>query len=312
MPSMRYVLAFGISFLLTLLLTRLIERLAPRWHLVDRPDERKTHGDMRPIGGAALFLGTLLGALAFLELSRETLSLLLGGLLALTVGLIDDLYGLSPKLKLLGQLASALVPVLLGGIVISSVSVADLELVLGIGAVPFTLFWIVGAINAFNLLDGLDGLAAGGAFIISLFVLLFAQQAGNTQALVLTAAFLGSAFGFLRYNFHPARVFLGDGGSHFLGFMLSILAIEALQSDLGRLENVPLLVPLLLLGLPIADTAWAILRRVRARRPIFQADSAHIHHRLLERGLGYRPTVLILYGIFMGLGLLAWLMNNFL
>jgi len=306
---MRYALALGVSFLLTLLLTRLIERLAPHWHLVDIPDERKTHGEVRPIGGGAIFLGTILSALPVLAISQETLSLLLGGFLALTVGLIDDLRGLSPKLKLIGQLASALVPVLLGGIVISSVNVGGLELVLGIGAVPFTLFWIVGAINALNLIDGLDGLATGGASIIALFVLLFAVQAGNTPVMLLASAILGGTLGFLRYNFHPARVFLGDGGSHFLGYMLSILTLGALQSDLGRLENVPILVPLLLLGLPIADTAWAILRRLKARRSIFQADLAHIHHRLLKCGLGYRRTVLILYAIFIGLGLLAWLMK---
>ncbi len=312
MPSMRYALAFGISLLLTLLLTRFIERLAPRWHLVDIPDERKAHAKVRPIGGIALFFGVLLGALPVLELSREALSLLLGGLMALAVGLMDDLRGLSPKLKLTGQLLAALVPVLMGDIVISSVRLGALELALGPFAVPLTLFWIVGAINAFNLIDGLDGLAAGGAAIIALFVLLLAQQAGNMQALLLTAAFLGSALGFLRYNFHPARVFLGDSGSHFLGYMLSILALEALQSDLGQLKNAQILVPLLLLGLPIADTAWAILRRVKEHRPIFQADRAHIHHKLLERGLGYRRTVLILYAIFIGLGLLVWLLKNFL
>lgn len=310
MHLMRYVLVFAISTVATLLLTRLSEPLAPRLHLVDAPDERKTHGSMQPVGGATAFLGTFVGTLPFLGLSREMMSVLLGSLLALIVGLIDDLRGLSPKLKLLGQLTSALVPVLLGGIVISSLNVAGFELILGVGAVPFTLFWIAGAINAFNLIDGLDGLAAGGAFIISLFVLLFATQFENAQVMLLASALLGGTLGFLRYNFHPARVFLGDSGSHFLGFMLSILAVEALQRDFGRVENLPLLVPLLLLGLPIADTAWAIVRRLRAKRPIFQADRAHFHHKLLELGLGYRRTVLILYGIFIGLGLLAWLLKR--
>lgn len=292
------ILALGISLLATLFLTRIAMALALRFHLTDIADERKVHGEEKPIGGIAIFLGVILGVAPFLEISWATLSLLLGSLVIITVGLIDDLRSLSPKIKLLGQFIMASVPIFLGDIKIASLDLAGLRFELGFWAIPITLFWIVGVTNAFNLIDGLDGLAAGGSAIVSLFTIFLAWKAGNPEALLLALALLGASLGFLRYNFHPAQVFLGDSGSYFLGFLLAILTVESLQSDFGTIYNLPMLVPLLVLSLPLADTLWSIIRRAIAGKNIFAADRGHIHHWLLKLGWEYRRTVLILYGVF--------------
>jgi len=302
------ILALGISFLATLFLTRIAIALAPRFHLMDIADERKVHSEEKPIGGIAIFLGVTLGLIPFLELSWATLSLLLGSLVIIIVGLIDDLRSLSPKIKLLGQFLMASIPIFLGGVKIASLDLMGFRFELGLWAIPLTLSWIVGVTNALNLIDGLDGLAAGGSVIVSLFTIFLAWKSGNPQAILLALALLGASLGFLRYNFHPAQVFLGDSGSYFLGFLLAILTVESLQSDFGTVYHLPILVPLFVLGLPIVDTLWAIIRRTAAGKNIFAADRGHIHHRLLERGWGYRKTVWFLYAIFVASGLLGLLL----
>jgi UDP-GlcNAc:undecaprenyl-phosphate GlcNAc-1-phosphate transferase len=294
-------LVFGIFFVITLFLARIAEILAPLLGLTDRVDhqnQRKIHSHPRPIGGAAFFPGFI--AILFFLPSREIISLVVGGVLVGVMGLIDDIRGLNPKLKLLLQAIAALGPIT-GGIVISSLDVFNLEL--GIFGIPFTLLWIVGVTNAFNLIDGLDGLASGGAAIASLFVIFLALNNGVGEVVLLSAALLGASLGFLRYNFHPARLFLGDSGSYFLGFLLSALVVIA---DEGNLSFSAVLI----LGLPIADTLWAIIRRLASGQSILVADRGHIHHRLLKLGWGYKKTVLFLYGIFIILGALGLVISQ--
>lgn len=302
---MKCLLVLGISALTTLLLTRLIEAFAPRLHLTDSSGERKIHQGERPVGGAAIFFGVMLATAPLLPISKGRLGLLLGGLVVVTIGLIDDIHGLSPKLKLIGQAIAASIPIFFGSITISSISLVSFDLRLGLWGPLITMLWIVGVTNALNLIDGLDGLAAGGTAIVALFTTFFAWRAENSEVIWLSLALLGTSLSFLRYNFYPARVFMGDGGSYFLGFLLSILTVEAMQGDFGIVRDLPFFVPITLLGLPIADTLWAIMRRAMARRSILAADRGHIHHRLLERGWGYRRTVGALYGVFAIMGLLG-------
>ncbi len=289
------VRGFFIGLISSLICTALSRYIAPRWGLLDFPDDtHKAHGRAVAIGGWAIALAAsivfaLLGVI-------EIWKLAVGSFVALGVGLLDDRFGLSPKAKLLGQVICAAIAAAVAGWTIQSVTLFGIEIALGWLAIPFTLFWIVGAINAFNLLDGLDGLATGAAAIIFGAAALLAHQSGNSAVLVLSVGFVGLLLGFLFFNWAPAKVFLGDGGTHFVGYWLATLSIQATQTDLSAPHDAPILVSIVLLGVPIADTAWAIVRRVRQRRSIFQADRGHLHHRLLALGLSERAAVLILYG----------------
>lgn len=303
---MPYLLSLLIGGVSALLLGKLCELLAPRLGLVDRAggQARKIHEGARAIGGLALFGSFLTGAGPFLAWSKGAVSLALGSAAVLALGLIDDRWGLGAKTRLLGQVLAALIPVTWGGLAVRSIALGGWSLELGNWGIPLTAFWLVTVTNAINLLDGLDGLAAGCAGIISAVLALFAWQAANPTALLLALALLGSTLGFLRYNFYPARLFLGNEGAYSLGFLLGILALEPFQPEFGPISGLPLLAPVLLLGLPLADTAFAIVRRLRARRSIFAPDRGHIHHRLLARW-GYKSALWISYGISLALGLLA-------
>lgn len=292
------VRAFLIAFGSSVVLTYLSQRLAPLLGLLDFPDDtHKQHGRTVAIGGWAIALAVL--PIFPLMNTAELWKLAAGSFVALVTGLLDDRFGLSPKAKLFGQLLCALVTVLIAGWTIQSVNLVGIELALSWLAIPFTLFWIVGAINAFNLIDGLDGLAAGSAAIIFGATAWIAAQSGNGVAMVLSVGFVGVLLGFLPFNWAPAKVFLGDGGTHFVGYWLAVLSIQATQSTLNSAPtDVPLIVSVLLLGVPIADTAWAIMRRLARKQSIFQADRGHLHHRILALGLSERTTVVILYGIF--------------
>lgn len=301
-----------ISAIVTYLLAWGMLRWAPQLGLVDWPSERKPHAKETPIGGLALILGSLAGFLPLaVPLSLELLGWLLGALGVALLGLIDDRRELSASSKLVGQSLAALLPLLLGGFTMPSVCLFGIEIDLGLLAIPFAFIWLLGITNAFNLMDGLDGLAMGATIILTATSALLSSQTGNGKALALSLALLGGAIVFLRFNVYPARLFLGDGGSYFLGFTLAILIVSALQTEWGPSERVPLLVPVVLLGYPLADTLWAIIRRLRAGRPIFKADREHLHHQLLRRNWGYRRTVWLLYALFTVLaasGLLAYIL----
>jgi UDP-GlcNAc:undecaprenyl-phosphate GlcNAc-1-phosphate transferase len=302
---MHYLLSILIAGSASSLLAWLSVEIAPRLGLLDRADRRKLHRGARSIGGLALFCGFLIGAAPFLAWSRATSGMIVGSAAIAGLGLIDDLRGLGPKTKLLAQSLAALLPMLWGGIWIGSIGLGGLELELGGWGILLTLFWLVGITNAINLLDGLDGLAAGCTAIASAFIALIAGGSANPTTLVLALALLGATLGFLRYNFYPARLFLGNEGSYSIGFILGILALEPFQPEFGHILRAPILVSILLLGLPIADTLWAIIRRARAGRSILAPDRGHIHHRLLERW-GYPKALGILYGISLVLGLVAF------
>ena len=304
-------MALVVSGLIAIYLTRASIGLSSTIGLVDIPDARKRHNGHVAIAGWALVVASSVAVFLVINFSREWAGLWLGSLIAVGTGLLDDGRGLRPKLKALGQLLAALMAVLLSPWSIESLRFFGIEISLGWFTIPFTIFWIIGAINALNLIDGLDGLASGATAIISGVCALMAWQSGNLPVMALALAICGATFGFLVYNFCPAKVFMGDTGSHFLGYWLAILTIQATQSSLGSPTHVPILIPALLLGLPIADTTWAILRRLRARQSVTAADRGHIHHRLLARGWGCAKTVLSLYALVGLLCLIALILFRF-
>ncbi len=308
---MQLLLAPVLAFLLTYLLTPLMRRLALKVGALDYPGGRKIHGQAMPLlGGVAVYASFWLTAallLYYLPGGEMWRGLFFGSTLILLLGLYDDLRGLSYKAKFAGQFVAALV-LLAYNIRIEFITLPFREMVfLGVLVVPLTLLWVVGITNAVNLADGVDGLATGISAIAALVIC--ALTFGDFPRIGLLAlAFAGAALGFLPHNFAPARIFLGDSGSLFLGFTLAAFSIMTVTK---QATFTTLIVPILVLGLPICDTCYAMWRRLRARRPIFQADNGHIHHHLLGLGLGPRRTAIFLYGSSAYFGLAAIAFERF-
>jgi len=302
-----YIVAFTIALAVAYFATPQVKNLAIKIGALDAPDDRKVH--TRPIprmGGLAIYAAFILAVLASMHISREVLGLLVGGTVILIVGIIDDLKPLPAKVKLLGQIVAASVLVMfdiridwLTNPFGDMLYVDYLSIPLSI---PLTIIWVVSLTNTVNLIDGLDGLAAGVSTIASVTILLVALQQNFWTVAILTAALAGSALGFLQHNFNPAKIFMGDTGSMFLGYMLAAISI------LGTVKSaatIALIVPIVALGLPILDTAFAIIRRYMSGKPIFKPDKGHLHHRLLEMGLTQKQAVLLMYVISGCLGLSA-------
>lgn len=295
-----------LAFSLSLALTPLARRLALRLGVLDLPKARGVHGSPQPLlGGLAIYLALSLALLAFYP-REEAWGVVLAGGLAFLLGLWDDLRSLRPAWKLLGQAAVALVLYLVG-VRISYVThpFGGGMLYLGVLSLPLTVFWTVALMNAINLMDGLDGLAAGVSGIAGATLLFLAAQQGQPElAVFLSAALVGSLLGFLPYNFHPARIFMGDAGALTVGLFLAAVTVEGSLKSPAALA---LAVPALALGLPLFDTSLAIVRRLLAGQPVGQADREHLHHRLLEAGLSHREAVVILYlaSAWLGVGAVA-------
>lgn len=288
---------------LTYLFTPVVRLMAIRLGLLKPPGERDVHQQPVPhLGGIALVIGAL-GAIALLAPHTASMAgILWGGLLIALLGLIDDLRGLPAWAKLLGQVTVAIFATR-HGITIQAITNPFGGLIgTGWAAGPLTVFWLVAVMNTVNLIDGLDGLAAGLSGIASLTLLIVALRQGELAVALLAAAVGGSAFAFLRYNFNPAKIFMGDTGSLFLGYLLGSISVIGMLKDATTFA---LAVPILALGIPIFDTGFAIVRRLVNHRPIGEADRGHLHHRLLDLGLSQRQAVLLLYGVSLFLGGLA-------
>lgn len=299
-----YVLGFFAALIVTLLATPLVMRLAQRIGAVDRPDnKRKVHTRIMPrLGGLAIFIGfavsfVLVFPPSFSELyAREALGILAGSIIILIVGILDDKYQLSPKAKLLGQLAAAIVTVSFGLRMPLINLPFDGQLVFGEWiSIVATIIWIVAVSNAINLIDGLDGLAAGVSAIATATMMVIAILMGNVVVALYSVLLLGSTIGFLFFNFHPAKIFMGDTGALFLGFCLAGLSVLGFKF----VTLIAFITPLLILGVPLSDTFFAIVRRIVNKQPISAADKNHLHHCLLNMGFSHRKTVLIIYGISM-------------
>jgi len=305
------------SGLATIGLTPLVKRLAFVVGAVDHPGgRRKIHEREVPrLGGLAIFLPVTLsvvtGFWVIAESSqrlggRELLALLVAGGCVFLLGVYDDIRGANAPVKLTCQIAAA------GLLYISGVRISEVStpfgwgLSLGIFALPFTLLWLVGLTNGMNLLDGMDGLAAGVGAISALTILIIATNMGDTQIAVFAAALLGSLLGFLWFNFHPAQIFLGDCGALFLGFFLAAISVLGNQKSASAIA---MGVPIIALGIPIFDTSFALIRRLLRGKHPFQADRDHVHHRLLALGLSQPQVAIILYAVSALLASLAVLMT---
>src|SRR5438876_10986745 len=286
-----------LALVVVILLTPAVGGMARLIGAVDRPERRRLN--VRPIprlGGLALFFGIFVPALAFLDLSRETRGLLLGAAVATTVGAIDDFRGLVWWEKLAGQIAAASIPVGFGTWVhrftFPIVGIHVLPKWIGM---PLSVLWIVAIMNMVNFLDGLDGLAAGvsaiSAFTFSLIALSLPRP--EVQSALLSAIVLGAALGFLRHNFYPARIFMGDSGALLLGFVLAVIPLQGL---LKTASIVTLFFPLLVLAVPIVDTTFVVARRLKHGERVFEADQAHLHHRFLRRGFSEARAAVTIWG----------------
>ncbi|MFW6034639.1 MAG: glycosyltransferase family 4 protein [Halothermotrichaceae bacterium] len=303
-----YIIAFIISLVVTLICTPLIKKLALCIDAVDKPGNRRINKNAVPtIGGIAIYIGFLAGVIFLVPLNNILTGIILGGTVILFVGIIDDLYELSPPIKLAGQIGAASI-LLYYGISIEFITNPFGGMIyLGYWGIPLTLLWIVSVTNTVNLVDGLDGLAAGISTIAAITLFLVGVQEGQAVAGIMALTLAGSSLGFLRYNFNPAEIFMGDTGAMFLGYILAAISVAgALKSAAA----VTLLVPFVALGVPIFDTIFAIIRRLYHGKPIGEADHGHIHHRLLALGLNQRQAVLSVYAISIGLGLIALIING--
>ena len=307
--------AFLLSLLAGAVLTPLARRLAHRVGAIDHAlSSRKVHKAPIPrLGGIAIvgaffapmvalaFTHTGIGDLFFAR-RQAVLGLFLGGAVIAALGIYDDIKGAGAKTKFALQFGVGGLVYALGYRIDVIANPFGAPIELGWLGLPFTLLWVAGVINALNLIDGLDGLAGGVAFISLVTVFIAAAANGYPLMMLASAALAGAVLGFLRYNFNPATIFMGDTGSMFLGF---VLATTAIRTSLKPTAAVALIVPIVALGVPIADTLLAMTRRAMRGAPLFQADRDHIHHRLLARGLSQRQTVLVLYAASAGLGLVA-------
>ena len=315
------LIVFLSAALLALVLTPLVRRIVIRYEVVDQPEQRRVNVVPVPrAGGLAVSAAFLLVAGIFLTVNERidlmavpvkmqpsaVAALLFGGAIAAGLGAIDDLFDLRARWQLLGQ-------VLLGvGAVAAGVTIDFIANPFGPGVVRFdsavvaaglTIFWVVGMINSINWIDGLDGLSTGVSFIaaVTLGLISLTSEVGQPLIAVMCFTLAGALLGFLRWNFHPATIFTGTSGVQFVGFTLAILAI---------LGTAKVAVALLVLGVPIIDTFWIIVRRLSQGRSPFRPDRTHIHHRLLDLGLSHRQTVLVIYGICLVMALLALLLSG--
>lgn len=297
MPVAIFFYIFMTAMLAAAIMIPPVSRVAVRFGGIDRPDERKVHRDETPrLGGIAIFLSFLFTFLMFTDVDQTTRGFVAGALVVFLTGLLDDLATLSPRQKLAGEVAAALVGLTLGGIWLDSIG--DLfgfgEISLGWFSKPFTVFAVVGVMNAINLIDGLDGLAAGVSAIACLVFGVLGYWSGNTVLTLLAVGLLGSLMGFLWHNSYPARIFMGDSGSLFLGYCMGVFSIMLVNN--GQFHISPML-PVLILGVPLIDTLVVMGTRFRRGGGVFVPDRTHIHHRLLDLGVGHKMTVIIVYGV---------------
>jgi len=294
---LKYVEVGIIAFVVSYILTPYMGQVGKKQNMVDMPGHRKIHEEAIPnLGGIVIFFGFLLSLLFVIGIEGQFRALLIGGIIILLLGVVDDIANLSPKHKFVIQMIPALIVIIYNSDLINNVIASQLKSfdLFGYLLYPILIFWIVGVTNSINLIDGLDGLACGVSFIALItFLVLGLRQ--NLEALGLVSiALAGSMFAFLKFNFYPAKIFLGDSGSTFAGFILaSIGALWVLNS--GNIFFI--FIPVIILALPIFDTLFAIWRRYQEHHPIFQADKGHLHHRLLDRGISHKNVVFILWGI---------------
>lgn len=287
--------ALVLAGLIAFTTTPAVSVLAYKIGAIDVPkDNRRMHKKPIPrIGGLAIFAGFVFASLVFCELTPELIAIYLGGLIIVAVGVIDDCISINAWVKLLAQIGVALIAVS-QGVVVEFINFFGTYVNFGVFAIPITVVWIVGLTNAINLIDGLDGLACGVSAICSISLLLVMLLQGDYMAAMLTAIVVGSCIGFLPFNSNPAKIFMGDTGALFLGYVMAVLSV----TGLFKTHTVfAFMVPLSIFGLPLCDTAFAFLRRILHGKSPFTPDRGHLHHRLIDMGFNQKQSVRILYAI---------------
>lgn len=304
-------LVFVTAFVISYILTPYAKRLACKLGAIDVPrDNRRVHKKPIPsLGGIAIYLSFIITVIMYamfnknISLNSEFKGILLGVTLIVAIGIIDDIKQISAGYKLAVQVLAALIAVY-SGVTIDFIKfpLANTEnglLFLKAFKIPVTIFWIIGITNTVNLIDGLDGLAAGVSTIASLSLAAVSYNVGQYNIAILLAILAGASLGFLPYNFNPAQIFMGDTGSLVIGYLLATISVEGVIKSVA---TIAVAIPVLALGVPIFDTTFAIVRRLINKKPIMEADKGHLHHRLLDYGLSQKQTVLILYAISLVLG----------
>jgi UDP-GlcNAc:undecaprenyl-phosphate/decaprenyl-phosphate GlcNAc-1-phosphate transferase len=288
-------LAIIACLIISILLIPIVVRIAFKINAVDYPDPRKVHQKIMPrIGGLAIFGSFMIGILIFTPSYENLAAILIGGTIVFLVGFLDDIIRLPAYIKFAGQIFAACI-VVFNGIQIDFITVPfGSKIEFELWSIPITILWIVGITNAINLIDGLDGLSAGISAIALMTISGMAISMGNALVAMLGLMLLGSTLGFLIFNFYPAKIFIGDAGAYFLGYMISVLAIMGLFKNLTVFS---LIIPIVILGVPIVDTLFAIVRRIKLGQPFYMPDKFHLHHCLLRLGFSHRKSVLILYGL---------------
>ena len=292
-----------VCFLLSIAMTPLIKRFALLIGATDQPNHRKVHQSIMPrIGGLAIFISFMAGIFLIRPVNEYSFGILLGCLIIIITGFCDDMFELPAKYKMLGQLAAACSVVFLGGLQVVFINLPfGGQLQFGLLSIPFTILWIVGITNAINLIDGLDGLAAGVSSIALITISGIAFIQGNFYVVSVGLIVLASTLGFLIYNFHPAKIFMGDTGALFLGFIISVLSLLGFKN----VTFISFIIPVIILGVPISDTLFAIIRRIINKQPLSAPDKSHLHHCMLRMGFSHRQTVLLIYAMAAFFGLVA-------
>ncbi|QUH19100.1 glycosyltransferase family 4 protein [Alkaliphilus sp. B6464] len=311
--------AFVIALVISYLLTPYAKKLAYKIGAIDIPkDNRRVHKEPMPrLGGIAIYSAFVITAIVMavfnpnMHLNSEFKGILIGVTIIVMIGIVDDVKQISAKYKLAAQIVAALI-VVYSGVTIDFINFPLVKsesgyVFLKALKIPMTIFWIVGITNTVNLIDGLDGLAAGVSAIASLSLAAVAYNIGQYNVAILLAILAGASSGFLPYNFNPAQIFMGDTGSLAIGFLLATISVEGV---IKKAATIAVAIPVLALGVPIFDTTFAIIRRLLNGRPIMEADKGHLHHRLLDHGFSQKQTVITLYAISMVLGGSAVVVSN--
>ena len=298
---MNSTILYSIKVIITTLLiaafsSPVVKKIAIHINALDIPNERKVHKKPMPrLGGLGIFFAFLVGYMLFGQNTIRMNSILIGSFIIILTGMIDDIKPLDAKDKLIGQLLSAAIIAFYGEILLDNITAFGLNINFGYFAYPITIIFIVACMNIINLIDGLDGLAGGVSAIFFMTIIIICFFQGRTTGLEFTLALitLGSTLGFLVHNFYPAKIFAGDSGALFLGFIIAVISLLGFKATV--LTSV--FIPILTLGVPILDTFFAIIRRLLKHKKISDADKQHLHHQLLGMKFSHRNTVLIIYGV---------------
>ncbi|MEH7381366.1 MraY family glycosyltransferase [Bacillus sp. JJ1533] len=296
MYTLQYLLLFIIGVAVSFILTPFVIKIAHKIGAVDVPNKRKVHTNTIPrLGGLAIYFGFVITFIMMSFFEDVSWSILVGATIIVVTGILDDKFEIKPIQKLAGQIIAALI-VLFNGLQIKVITIPffseDIQISWWI-AFLVSFIWILGITNAVNLIDGLDGLAAGVSIIALTSIFIMSLIIGNEVSALLAIGLIGSTLGFLFFNFHPAKIFMGDTGSLLLGFLLSVMSLIGLK----QVTFVTLVIPIIILAVPIIDTLIAIIRRKINRQGIMAPDKNHMHHRLLAVGFSHRKAVLMIYGI---------------